>query len=98
MKSNSMVLNGMSHGVPINQSGEGFFGDLWSGIKSVGKFIGKNKLLSTVGSMVPIPAVQQAAKIAGAVGLGRKHGYKHKPGPKKGKAKKGKAKKGKAKK
>ena len=32
--------------------------------------------------------VQAGARIAGSLGFGREHGYKHKLGPKKGKAKK----------
>ena len=74
-----------------NQNGEGFM-DFINGVgnvaKKVGGFLKDTKILSTIGSMVPHPGVQAGARIAGSLGFGRKHGYKHKPGPKKGKAKK----------
>ena len=74
-----------------NQNGEGFM-DFINGVgnvaKKVGGFLKDTKILSTIGSMVPHPGVQAGVRIAGSLGFGRKHGYKHKPGPKKGKAKK----------
>jgi len=72
-----------------NQNGKGFMDvmkKIGGAFKKVGGFIKDNKLLSTVGGMIPIPQVQAAAKLAGAVGLGRKK----KRGPKKGKAQSGK--------
>ena len=51
-----------------NLNGKGFF-DV---IKKIGGFIKDNKILSTVGSMIPHPGVQAAARLAGSVGLGRK--------------------------
>ncbi len=63
--------------------GEGFFGDLWSGIKSVGRKIGdiaKDKLgkpstyLGLAG-MIPsplAPALRVAGTVAGLAGKGRK--------------------------
>ena len=51
-----------------NLNGKGFF-DV---IKKVGNFIKDNKILSTVGSLIPHPGVQAAARLAGSVGLGRK--------------------------
>ena len=50
------------------QRGTGFFGDLWSGIKNVASKVKP----STVLSLVPDPRAQSAARVAGAVGLGRK--------------------------
>ena len=58
-----------------NLKGEGFM-DFIKGVgnvmKKVGGFVKDNKILSTVGSMVPHPGVQAAARLAGSVGLGRK--------------------------
>lgn len=60
------------------QRGEGFFGDLWSGIKrvgnivpwrQVGNFIKDNKLVSKGLAMTPARGL---APIASAVGLGKK--------------------------
>jgi hypothetical protein len=48
--------------------GEGWFGDA---IKSVGRFIKKNKLLSKGLSLIPHPAAQTASRVASTVGLGR---------------------------
>ena len=59
-----------------NIRGAGFFGDLWDGVKSVGSkvipFVAQNGLLSKGLSLIPHPGAQSAAKLAGAVGLGRK--------------------------
>ena len=55
--------------------GDGFFGDLWSGVKKAANWVKDNKIISKVGSVIPIPAVQQAAKVADMAGLGRgRHG------------------------
>jgi len=62
------------------QHGEGFFGDLWDGVKKVGGFLKDSKILSTVGSMIPIPGVQAGAKIAGQLGFGKKKKKKTKTG------------------
>ena len=52
--------------------GNGFFGDIWSGIKSVGNFVKDNKLISTGLSLIPHAGAQTAGRIAGQLGLGRK--------------------------
>ena len=59
--------------------GDGFFGDLWSGVKSAANWVKDNKIISKVGGLIPIPEVQTAAKLAGAVGLGRRRAHKHRP-------------------
>ena len=77
-----------------NQNGEAFM-DFIKGVGNAAKkvfgVLKDTKILSTVGSIIPHPGVQAAARVAGSVGLGgRKHGYKRKPGPKKGKKQSGK--------
>jgi hypothetical protein len=79
------------------QSGAGFFSNIASGLSKANDVLRQTKILSTVGSLIPIPGVQAAARIGGMLGYGRKHGYKHKPGPKKG-AKKPKSQGGKGRK
>lgn len=50
--------------------GAGFFGDLWSGIKSVASKIKPSQVLG----LIPHPAAQSAATVGRAVGLGRGKG------------------------
>jgi len=50
------------------QKGKGFMDVM----KKIGGFLKDTKILSTVGSMIPHPGVQAAARLAGSVGLGRK--------------------------
>jgi hypothetical protein len=56
------------------QNGEGFFGDVWDGVKSVasqaGNFIKDNHLVSTALSMMPDPRAQAASRIASQFGVG----------------------------
>ena len=56
-------------------TGKGFWGDIWSGIKSVGKFLKNNKVISTVAKLIPHPIAQQVGSVAGSVGMGRNIGY-----------------------
>ena len=56
-------------------TGKGFWGDIWSGIKSVGKFLKNNKVISTVAKLIPHPIAQQVGQVAGSVGMGRNIGY-----------------------
>ena len=59
-----------------NMRGDGFFGDLWDGVKSVANkvvpFIKDNKLLSKGLSLIPHPYAQTGAKVAGSLGFGRR--------------------------
>lgn len=67
--------------------GAGFFGDLWSGVKSVGSAIASpvndllkaTKVISTLAPMVPIVG-STAGKVAGALGYGRKRRVRRKMG------------------
>ncbi len=52
--------------------GDGFFGDLWKGIKRGFKFAKDNKLISKGLSLIPHAGAQGASKIASAVGLGKR--------------------------
>lgn len=56
--------------------GGSWLSDTWDGIKSVGRFIKDNKLVSRIASIIPHPASQVVGKVASAVGLGRKKGRK----------------------
>ena len=60
--------------MPVRRTlrGRGFFSNIWSGIKKAANWIKDNKIISRVGSVIPIPAVQKLASAAGAVGLGRR--------------------------
>ena len=72
----------------LNMQGEGFM----DFINGVGNFFKKTKLLSTIGSVIPIPGVQAVARVAGSLGYGvpkRKVGRHRKPGPKKGRKQRG---------
>ena len=53
-------------------TGKGFWGDLWSGIKKGVGWLKDNKVVSTVAKLIPHPAAQQVAGVAGAVGMGRR--------------------------
>lgn len=55
-------------GAKGGKRGRGFL-DVLSGI---GSFIKDNKLISTIGSMIPHPAAQRVAGIASMAGLGKK--------------------------
>ena len=72
--------SGGAYGPPI-QNGEGFFGDLVEGIKSVGSKIGNfikdNKVISTGLSLIPDPRFQIAGHVAGQLGLGKKRKSKN---------------------
>ena len=59
------------------QSGDGFFGDVWNGIKSVGKFVRDNKLLSRGLALIPDSRAKVAGGIAGQLGLGKHHKRKN---------------------
>jgi hypothetical protein len=52
--------------------GDGFFGDVWSGIKKAANWVKDNKVISGVAKALPIPGAQVVGNIAGAVGLGRR--------------------------
>ena len=54
-----------------NQHGEGFFGDLWKGIKKGFNFIKDKKLVSGIASLIPHPAAQGIAQGARLVGMGK---------------------------
>ena len=76
-----------------NQNGEGFM-DFIKGVGNAAKkvfgVLKDTKILSTVGSIIPHPGVQAAARVAGSVGLGKGKGRKKKRGPKKGTKQSGK--------
>jgi len=63
-----------------NARGEGFFGDLWSGIKKGFNFIKDNKIVSGVASLIPHPAAQGIAQGAKLFGMGHGKGKKKKGG------------------
>ena len=72
----------LAHYQPSNpysnvQSGDGFFGDLWNGIKSVGNFVKDNKLLSTGLSLIPDARAKVAGGVASQLGLGKRRGRKN---------------------
>lgn len=50
--------------------GNGFFGDVWRGIKKVGR------VATNVASAIPLPQAQVAAQVGKAVGLGKRGGRK----------------------
>ena len=52
-------------------TGKGFWGSLWNGIKKGVGWLKDNKVISTVAKLIPHPAAQQVAGVAGAVGMGR---------------------------
>jgi hypothetical protein len=52
--------------------GEGFFSDLWDGVKKGFNFVKDNKLISTVGSLIPDARAQAAAQTASKLGLGKR--------------------------
>lgn len=55
--------------------GEGFFGDVWNGIKKAGNWIKDQKIISNVGNAlgsVGVPYAGAVGKVAGAVGLGKR--------------------------
>jgi hypothetical protein len=72
----AMALQG---GRKRRRRGAGFFGDLWSGIKSVGSAIASpvndllkaTKVVSTLAPMIPVVG-STAGKLAGALGYGRR--------------------------
>ena len=53
-------------------TGKGFWGSLWNGIKKGVGWLKDNKVISTVAKLIPHPAAQQVAGVAGAVGMGRR--------------------------
>ena len=55
-----------------NARGQGFFGDLWSGIKKGFNFIKDNKLVSGVASLIPHPMAQRIAAGAKMAGMGKR--------------------------
>lgn len=63
------------------QTGEGFFGDLWDEVKSVGKkafnFVKDNKLVSTGLAMSGDPRLKAASGVASQFGLGKKRAHKN---------------------
>jgi hypothetical protein len=67
------------------QRGDGFFGDMWNGIKKAANFVKDNKIISKVAGLTGNPVL---SGVTGMVGLGKK----------KGKAKKSKSQGGKGKK
>ena len=54
------------------QHGQGFFGDVWKGMKTVGKFIKANKLVSKGLGLIPHPHAQAASRAAAQLGLGKR--------------------------
>ena len=67
IKSNHLVVP-----VAMPMHGEGFFGDLWDGVKKVGGFLKDSKILSGVASAIPHPYAQTAAPILKQIGLGKR--------------------------
>lgn len=68
--------------MPYNQVSEyyggsfkDFISKVWNGIKSIGRFIKDNKLISSVASVIPHPIAQTVATAARSVGLGDDGGY-----------------------
>ena len=61
--------------IVIDQNGNGFFSDVWKGIKKGANFIKDNKLLSrglsAAGNLTGNSALKKAGNVAGQVGLGR---------------------------
>ena len=63
--------------MPFNQVSEyyggsfkDFISKVWNGIKSVGRFIKDNKLISSIASVIPHPIAQTVGQVARSVGLG----------------------------
>ena len=54
-----------------HQHGYGFFDSVGNFFKRAYNVVKNNKLISRVGSLIPHPAVQAAARVAGQLGLGR---------------------------
>jgi hypothetical protein len=52
--------------------GRGFFGDLWSGIKSGVNWLRDKKPISRIAGLIPHPTAQKVAGIAGELGFGRR--------------------------
>lgn len=57
---------------PRRRYGRGFFGNLWNGIKSAGRFIKDNKLISRGLALIPHKYAGIASQGASALGLGRR--------------------------
>jgi len=66
--------------MPVQQQGEGFFGDLWDGVKNVGKkaldFAKNTKLISA--GLSAFPETKAFAPAVSAIGLGKKKKTKRK--------------------
>jgi len=61
--------------MPKGMQGDGFFTDLWKGIKDVGGFVKDNKLLSTglnLAGKLGVPYAGTAGTVAGQLGLGKR--------------------------
>jgi hypothetical protein len=61
----------ISHGAGA-QVGGSFLGDVWTGIKSAGKFIKDNKLVSRGLSFIPGVGAQAGSQVASQLGWGKK--------------------------
>src|SRR5690242_10001686 len=55
-------------------AGGNIFKKIWSGVKSAGRYIANNKLVSRGLSLIPHPTAQKAATVARVVGLGPRGG------------------------
>ena len=65
--------------MPVGMQGEGFFGDVWNGIKKGANWIKDNQVISkglnALGGVVPGPygsALRAGSGLAGSIGLGKK--------------------------
>jgi len=56
------------------QQGNGFFGSIWKGLKSVAKFFKRNKIISKVGTALgdDFPIAGQIGKVARNLGYGKR--------------------------
>ena len=66
---------------PVGMQGEGFFGDVWNGIKKGANWVKDNNVISkglnVIGGVVPGPygsVLRAGSGLAGSIGLGKKKG------------------------
>ena len=71
-----------------NQAGNGFFGDVWSGLKKVGSFVKDNGLISKGLGLTGNPMLSSAAGMLGFNRPNKRKGKKPKSQAGKGKGKK----------
>jgi hypothetical protein len=68
------MRGGMPKRVGMSMRGEGFFGDVWDGIKKAANWVKDRKIISGVAKAIPNPISQVVGNVAGAVGLGKRRG------------------------